>query len=237
MGNKQGQVKKIILFLGIIGLLLSCVPKRNNSSDQHTTAPKCVYVINTDEGYNVAYTEEGHTIMFETDSLNNYIVYYAKFDDEASKYSCDRFETKTIRAELDSTLSYVKNIVTIYGGFFLEKNDNGYCVQYFDDQINADSIDHVTFTLRTGKSDAKKISRIIILLDVACQISQSICSQGASGWKYISSALESSQDLLDYDVVNVNSVINNRINKRVTRINGVKDRFTNYIFMLQNERN
>ena len=193
--------------------------------------------------YCVAYTEDGHTFIYEKNYANNFILYYTKFDEDAGKYGNDRIKDKIIRVEIDSTLDTLKSIMSVHGGAFCTKKDfAGYEIYCFDDQMNAKYIERVEVPIESEYSKERiedEIKRIIEVLDIADKIALSINEYNVSGWNYIVSALEPSLCLPTYDVT-TNDIINdtkakNRIAKIKNTIEGLTH-FNNLLFEKMNEQ-
>ena len=104
----------LVLFL-VISLLVSC-GFGGQKKDTSLPGPKYIAIIDDVEGYHVAYTEDGHTMIIENDSVGNYVVYYVKFDNNAGKFGFKGIEEKMIRAEIDPSMNTLRSFVTFKGG-------------------------------------------------------------------------------------------------------------------------
>ena len=96
-----------ILFLSLL-FVASCSSKHKKEVQSSIVSPNYISVVENTNGFSSAYTEDGHTLIYKTDSNGNFIVYYAKFDDSAGKKGYDRVRDKAIRVEIDSSLNVKK---------------------------------------------------------------------------------------------------------------------------------
>ena len=152
-------MKNIITLLLVIVMFAACGSKGKKQETKTYSVHKYISVVESVEGYDVAYTEDGHTLIYCNDSVGDFIVYYAKFDDNAGKHGYDRIKEKAVRAEMDSSLKTLKSISSIYGGAFCNRNDNtGYATFYFDEQMK-------TLKAKKSKRTSVSVSYDIGLLD------------------------------------------------------------------------
>lgn len=226
----------LITFL-LLALFVSCGSSGKKQNDYNNVQRKYVTIVDNVNGYSVAYTEDGHTIIYKNDSVGDIIAYYLKFDDNAEKYGQDRNSDQIVRVEMDSSLNVIKSIISVYGGAFCEKNNMGYNAYYFDENIKDNSIECVDVPLCYEQLDNigkyREIKKITLLLNDACAIARSINDKKASGWYNIVSALEPSQNILSYDVIEQDTICDPIICKHISKIEKVSERYTFYYFMLQ----
>lgn len=225
-----------IIGLAIMALCVSCGSTVKKKNQQNTTSQNLIIFIRDSDGRSVAYTDDGHTMMITKDSIDNYIVYYSKFDITTEKNGADRFKEKLVRIETDSCLNTLKSIITVHGAAFFKKKATNYDVQYFDDQMNADSIKQIeipSVAMQLKEKDNEdEITQIMILLHVAYQMACVINSNNVSGWNNIVYALEPSQNILGYNVVMGNKISDEKVKTRVSNINSATSRFTEYFRIL-----
>ena len=179
----------------------------------------------------MAYTEEGHTIIYLNDSVENYVVYFVKFDNGAGKYGFKEIEEKIIRIEIDSSLTFLNSFISVTGGAFCKTDDNNkYEIFCFDEQLKRNSIEgidvSVDYEQLDDKNDVEKVKRIIDLLIVAYKIALPIYDNKVSGWNKIVYALESTQSMQSYDIVISNTIYNERVKKRVPRVWAMNEELT-----------
>ena len=122
----------LICFIGTFVLCCACNSTGRQSKD--TPIKKYIKVVENVDGYNVAYTEDGHIILYANDSTGNYTVYYVKFENGAGKYGLKGIEAKTIMFQMDSTLSSLKSFVSFLCGSFCAVDSlTGYRAYFFAD--------------------------------------------------------------------------------------------------------
>ena len=216
-------MKNIIVILLVIVMFSACGSKGKKQETNNISVHKYLSVVESVEGYDVAYTEDGHTLIYSNDSVGDYIVYYAKFDDNAGKHGYDRVKEKAVRAEMDSSLKTLKSISSIYGGAFCKRNDNTeYAAFYFDEQMKCNSIDHVAVPLDDTQyeetSKEQEIKYILSLLNVAYILAHSINDKSASGWNNMALALESVQGIITYDVIKNDTVCDTIIKAHISKL-------------------
>lgn len=209
----------ILLFLVFF---VSC-GSSGKKPDGHSNAPrKFMTIVENVDDYNVAYTEDGHTIIYKNDSANNVIVYYAKFENEAGKFGVSGIDEKIIRVEIDSSLITMKSILSFTGGAFCKIEEMGYNVYYFDEHmigaLKKDIEVHWDPEKLKITSEDCKMKSIIAQLNVAYEIAHSISNTNVGGWNNIYFALEPIQNILDYDIMISNTIYNLRTKKHILRM-------------------
>lgn len=96
----------ICIILTILLVVCGCKNRRSSPSVSSETRYYIGYTPNVN-GYCTVYSEEGHTFIYEKDSIGDYIVYYAKFDDNAGKHGHDRIKDKVVRIVVNSSLDRI----------------------------------------------------------------------------------------------------------------------------------
>ena len=218
-------------------LLLSCgsSQKKTHSS---IPSPKFINIVESPDGFSSAYTEDGHTIIYETDSANNYIVYYAKFDDNAGKKGYDRVKDKAIRIETDSSMNMLTSFVSAYGGASCLIDENGECqVFYFDEQMNRNNVELHNNRLEEPSESIgsleSKIKRITYLLSVSYDIAKNVNERNIGGWNYIVSALEPSYSILNHDVMTQEAVYDPKAKKHISKLSSTTEGLTQLCLLFQ----
>jgi len=214
-------MKKTLTILLAIVFFAACGSK-GKKLDNKSSVHKYIAVVENVGGYNVAYTKDGHTIIYYNDSIGNFVAYYAKFDDSAGKYGYDRVKEKIVRTEIDFSLKTLKSIMSVYGGAFCFRNDiTGYSAFYFDEQMNGNRIDQITAHLDDAQSNEagkdQEIKRLISLLNVAYSLAHSI-NNNVSGWNNMVLALESVKELTNYDIIKNDTVYDPKIKAHISKI-------------------
>ena len=117
----------------------------------------------------------------------------------------------------------------------------GYDAYYFDNQLKGYSKEHIEFYLDSQQADdggdKYNVLRIISLLNVAYQISQSINNDRPSGWDKTISALEPIQDILGCNIISNNTNVPHRVKEHVSRIIRVIEEFTYFYHVLEEKKN
>lgn len=221
-------MKKIhILFLPLL-LVASCGSKHKKEVQSSIVSPNYISVVENTEGFSSAYTEEGHTLIYKTDSNSNIIVYYAKFDDSAGKKGYDRVKDKAIRVEIDSSLNVIKGFVSFYGGALCKINSNGvYTLHYYDEKMNGNNIELPEFSFDKqpiNKEDIEaKVKRIIYSLTVAYNVANNIYRYNIEGWNYIVSALEPTQSIANYDILTQETIYAHNVKEHVSKLSSTTE--------------
>lgn len=207
----------------------------NNTQDQLT-------IVDDIGDDNTAFTKDGSTIIYSNDSAGNFVVYYAKFDDNIGKYGFDHIKERIVRVEIDSTLNSIRSIISAYGGAFCETdNDFGYNIYCYDEMMKSHNIEHVPATCEpvspkcTGKE--YEVKRIISLLNVACKIAYSIKEHNTEGWHKVVEALEPSLDIFTYEAIMCDTIYDTFAKKHIRRICGTKESLTRHYLMLLDKKN
>ena len=226
----------IILFSFL--LFLSCGSNNKKNTQNSTPSANYINVVKSPDGFNSAYTEDGHTMIYETDSANNYIVYYAKFDDNAGKKGYDRVKDKAVRVEIDSSLSTLISFVSVYGGVSCKIDDHGaYQAWFFDEQMNDYNIE--LYGIHLGEQPAEIgnqeaiVKRIIKLLTIAHEIAKAINNRNTGSWNYIVSALEPSQSITNYDIMIQETIYAPKVKEHISRLSSVNERLTQLYLLFQ----
>ena len=216
-------MKKIhILFLSLL-FIASCGSKHNKEVQSSIVSSNYISVVENTDGFSSAYTEDGHTLIYKTDSNSNFIVYYAKFDDNAGKKGYDRVKDKVIRVEIDSSMNFIKGLVSVYGGALCKINSNGvYTLQYFDEKMNGDNIELPEFSFDKQPINKEnieaKVQRIIYSLTIAYNVANNINRYNIEGWNYIVSALKPTQSFTNYDILTQDTIYAPNVKEHVSKL-------------------
>ena len=232
-------MKKILLLSITYALFVSCGLSTTKKNIQNTVSRKYITVVDKMDGFSSAYTEDGHTLIYGKDSIDNYIVYFAKFDNNAGKYENRMIKDKIVRVELDSSLSILKSFITISGGAFCDTNEViGYEAYYFDEKLNGNCLEQIEVPEQSSDiDDEHKIKRILELLNAGYNIALSINNTNAGGWYNIVSALEPVQELVNYNVIKNDTVYDPIVNKHISKINITTDGLTQFYNLLREKYN
>lgn len=231
-------MKKIyILFFSLI-FIASCGSKHKKEVQSSIASPNYISVVEDTDGFSSAYTEDGHTLIYKTDSNSNVIVYYAKFDDGAGKKGYDRVRDKAIRVEIDSSLNVLKSFVSVYGGASCMINNNGvYTLHYFDEQMcdnNIELSDYYIDKQPTDKGNIElKVKRIIYILTNAYNVANNMNKYNIGGWNYIVSALEPTQSITNYNILIQNTVYDPKVKEHITKLNSATEGLTQLYLLFQ----
>lgn len=239
-------MKTEIVILLILVFLCSCGTSGRKNEGHNNRIKKHLFVVENEDEYNVAYTEEGHTMIYLNDSVGNNIVYFVKFENGAGKYGLKGIEEKIIRVELDSSFTQLKSFLCVTGGTFLE-TDGSHALRayFFDEQLNVDSLEiinvlenHILPDNSNEMEDNIGMKRIVDFLNNAYSIAHTISEQKVRGWDNIAYALESVKTLQDYDVIMSNDIYDEKVKKRTPRVLGMNEELTSLnIFMREKLNN
>ncbi len=231
-------MKKIhVLFFSLI-FMAACGSKHKKEVRGSNSSPNYINVVENTDGFSSAYTEDGHTLIYKTDSNSNVVVYYAKFDDNAGKKGYERVRDKAIRVEIDSSLNVIKSFVSIYGGALCKINSNGvYTLHYFDEQMNDKNIELPELyldkqTIAKGNVEPK-VKRIIEILTTAYNIAYNINDSNKGGWNYIISALEPTQSIISNDIMTQETVYSPNVKEHVSKLNSTTEGLTQLYMLFQ----
>lgn len=234
-------MKKILVIFFLLIFIASCGSRQKKAVHGSISSPKYIGVVENTDGFSSAYTEDGHTLIYKTDSNSNVVVYYAKFDDNAGKKGYDRVRDKAIRVEIDSSLNVIKSFVSVYGGALCKINCNDvYTLHYFDEQMNDKNIELPEYLLEKQTIDKRnivsKIKRLIEILTVAYNIAYNIHDSNIGGWNYIVSALEPTQSIISYDIMTQETVYSPNVKEHIWKLNSTTKGLTQlYLLFLEKE--
>lgn len=231
-------MKKIPVIIISSLLLFACGSNKKEETQNSFPSPNYINTIENSDGFSSAYTEDGHTIIYETDSASNYIVYYAKFDDNAGKKGYDRVKDKAIRLEIDTSMNMLTSFVSAYGGASFQVDDNGeYHAYYYDEQMNGKNVElhgiRLVEQLESIDSPELKIKRIIYLLTIAHDIAKNINEGNIGGWNYIVYALEQSHSISNLDVMAIETVYDPKVKEHISKLSSTKDGLTHLHILFQ----
>lgn len=222
-------MKNKIATLLLSALFISCGSSTGNKNSYNNVVKKHIYYVENVEAYNVAYTDEGHIMIYFNDSVGNNIVYFVKFENGAGKYGLKGIEEKIIRVEIDSSLTSLNSFVSVIGGAFYEANNSqGYDLYCFDEELKGITIEQIGISTDYEKIEEAKednVRRITELLNVAYKIACFVNDNKVRGWGNIVYALESTQDLLTYDAI-MRNTLDEKEKKHIHRIWGMNEELT-----------
>ena len=236
-------MKNTITLLLAIVVFAACGSKEKKQEIRNNSVHKYIYVVENVEGYDVAYTEDGHTLIYSNDSIGDFIAYYAKFNDNAGRF--DRIKDKVVRIDVDSSLNSLKSILFFYGGIMCDRggimcdrsNDMRHVVYYFDEKMNENEIEYIDTPsnpeIKESSAKEYRIRMIRYFIDVAYQLVDRINNGNAHGWYNIAPALESSQDILMYEIMFNDTIYDPKVMKRISKISKTTEWFKQYHSELQ----
>lgn len=231
-------MKKILVIFFSLIFIASCGSRHKKAIHGSIFSPKYISVVENTDGFSSAYTEDGHTLIYKTDSNSNVVVYYAKFDDNAGKKGYDRVRDKAIRVEIDSSLNVIKSFVSVYGGALCKINCNDvYTLHYFDEQMNDKNIELPEYLLEKQAIDKRniesKVKRLIEILTAAYNIAYNINDSNIGGWNYIVSALEPTQSIISYDIMTQETVYSPNVKEHISKLNSTTEGLTQLYMLFQ----
>ena len=231
-------MKKILVIFFSLIFIASCGSRHKKAIHGSISSPKYISVVENTDGFISAYTEDGHTLIYKTDSNSNVVVYYAKFDDNAGKKGYDRVRDKAIRVEIDSSLNVIKSFVSVYGGALCKINCNDvYTLHYFDEQMNDKNIELPEYLLEKQAIDKRniesKVKRLIEILTAAYNIAYNINDSNIGGWNYIVSALEPTQSIISYDIMTQETVYSPNVKEHISKLNSTTEGLTQLYMLFQ----
>lgn len=191
--------------------IVFCSCNRSNSKSNNARMPihnyKCLEVVrNANKDSTIIYSNEGHTIMYTTDSIGNYVVYYAKHEINGnSKY--DMIRDKIVRVELDSNLQYINSIVSIHGSAFCITKRKEPLIYCFDEQMNPFRITNIVIEPNEDRKKDAIVQQVVEQLNNALYIATSMNNNNINGWAYIQTALESVKQIQGSDFVEQNEIL------------------------------
>ena len=235
-------MKKILVIFFSLIFIASCGSKHKKEAHSSIISPKYISVVENTDGFSSAYTEDGHTLIYKTDSNSNVVVYYAKFDDNAGKKGYDRVRDKAIRVEIDSSLNVIKSFVSVYGGALCKINCNDvYTLHYFDEQMNDKNIELPEYLLEKQAIDKRniesKVKRLIEILTAVYNIANNINDSNIGGWNYIVSALEPTQGITSYDIMTQETVYSPNVKEHISKLNSTTKGLTQLYMLFQEKEN
>ena len=219
-------MKHIVLMLLIIGLFTACSSGANNSKTNNSQTKNYINVIENVGDYNVAYTDDGHLMMYQNDSIGGYIVYFTKFLENSGKYGLKDIEERIIRIDMDSSLSHINCIISLHSSAICIATDSGtYCVPIFDNKFRLIDTKEIRMEFaqnyKNNYDEFDEDKRIILLLNDAYYIANEINGSNLSGWYNILHSLESVTKLLSYEVMKQDRIYLSKISKRVERLENI----------------
>lgn len=229
-------------FIALICSLVICSCNTNKSKgNKNTNYQKTEYKYLTSVVSNlndsvVMYTDDGHIFSYSTDSLGNYIVNYAKFDYNAGGY--ETMKDKLVRVELDSSMKFLRSIVSVHGVSLCFEDDGMYDVTFYDEQMHQDQLNDINVRNQIQhNTDKSNIAKVIIRqLANAYDISHYISTNKENGWYSISSALEPICFLTDYEIIEQEKVYDQKVKDRLPRFIKAAEGLTHFCNTLNNTK-
>ncbi len=213
----MGTFRNYLVYAFLFFVLCSC--NRSNSNSNNTKTPihtyDCKYlevVKNANKDSTIIYSNEGHTIMYTTDSIGDYVIYYAKYEVNGSS-RFDMIRDKIVRIELDPDLQHINSIISIHGSAFCLTKSKDQLIYCFDEQMNPFRIKNIVIESNEDKKnrDRKKdtvVQLIVEQLNNALYIATSMNNNNINGWAYIQTALESVKQIRGSDFIEQKEILN-----------------------------
>lgn len=231
--------KFLVLFFSLI-FIASCGAKHKKEVHSSIVISDYISVVENTEGSTSAYTKDGHTLICETDSNGTFVVYYAKFDDNAGKKGYDRVRDKAIRVEIDSSLNYVKGLASVYGGVVCKIDSNGiYQLHYFDEHQKDNNMEFPEIIINKQAVDKEStvsiVERILSILPAVYDIAYKVYESNIGGWSYIASALEPTQNISNFNVLIQETVHTQKAKEHISRLSSTKKVLTQLYLLYQKQ--
>lgn len=228
-----------ILFFSLI-FIASCDTKHKKEVHSSIAIPDYISVVENAEGFTSAYTEDGHTLIYETDSNGTFVVFYAKFDDNAGKKGYDRVRDKAIRVEIDSSLNYVEGLASVYGGVVCTIDSNGICqLHYFDEHQKDNNMEFPEILIDKQTVDKEStvsiVKRILSILPTAYDIAAKVYENNIGGWNYIVYALEPTQNITNFNILMQETVHTQNAKEHISRLSSAKEVLTQLYLLYQKQ--
>ena len=228
------------LFVALICSLIVCSCNTNKSKEKkNTDYQKSAYknlvlvVSNTNDSV-FMYTDDGHILSYSTDSLGNYIVNYAKFDYNAGGY--ETMKDKLVRVELDSSMKFIRSIVSVYGVSLCFEDNGMYDVTFYDEQMHQEQLEDINVRSQIDhNTDTSNIAKVVIMQLVnAYDISHYIYTNNENGSYSISSALEPICFSSDYEIIEQEEIYDQKVKDRLPRFYKAAEGLTHFRNTLNN---
>ena len=219
-------MKHSILIFTIFCLFTSCSSNVKNGKANNSQPVNYIKVIENEGFYNVAYTDDGHLIMYQKDSIGSYTAYFTKFLENSGKYGLKDIEERIIRIDMDSSLSYINCIISLYSSAICTPTDTDtYCVDIFDNNFRRINTKEIRMELaqdyKNSNEEFDEEKKIILLLNDAYYIVNEINESNIRGLYNILLSLESVTKLLSYEVMKQDRIYLPKISKRVERFGNI----------------
>lgn len=233
--------KSLICVTFALALLASCGGTKKDNRSNFISKSNYINVIPNSSNDSISmYTDDNHIFLYTTDSIGDYVVFYAKFDGNTpGRY--DMIKDKIVRVQLDSSLQMVKSITSIHGGVFCSKDDNLYKMDCFDEQLQIYKYKDLNIQNNTRPESVPKESEefheayyILTQLMSAYNISCVINDNGVNGWYYIKAALEPIRKLEQYDFVTSKKIYNNKSQRYLIKMKLATEGLDMFCSQLQN---
>lgn len=217
--------KSLISIIIALALLASCGGRPKNNTPNSISKSNYINVIPNSSNDSVSmYTDDGHIFLYTTDSIGDYVVFYAKFDcNTPSRY--DMIKDKIVRVQLDSSLQKVKSITSIHGGAFCSTDDNLSKIDCIDEQLQLHKYKDLNNLNNNNQESITKESEefhesycILARLKFAYKISCVMNDDGANGWYNIQTALEPIHQLEQFDFLKSERIYNNKCQRYLNKM-------------------
>ena len=198
--------------------------KSKNNKDTNYQKPeyKTLTVIRTNMNDSVImHTDDGHILSYSTDSAGNHIVNFAKFNYNAGGY--ERIRDILVRVELDTSMQYIKSIVSVHGVALCFEEEGMYNVIYYDKHMHQKELNYIAKNI---------IKQLINAYDISLYIS----ANNEDGWYSICSSLEPVCVLSNFDYIEQDEVYNQKVKDRLPRIINAAERLTHFCNALDREQ-
>ena len=180
------------------------------------------------------YTDDGHILSYSTDSLGNYIVNYAKFDYNAGGY--ETMKDKLVRVELDSSMKFIRSIVSVYGVSLCFEDNGMYDVTFYDEQMHQEQLEDINVRSQIDhNTDTSNIAKVVIMQLVnAYDISHYIYTNNEKESYTIRSTLEPICFLSDYEIIEQEEIYDQKVKDRLPRFYKAAEGLTHFRNALNN---
>lgn len=226
----------IIILLTFIIVSVSCNLKLKKQERHSYSKSNYIMFVENIKGYNIAYTEDGHTLLYRRDSLHNYIVYYAKIDENARRLGYDRMRDRIVRIEIDSTLCIPKSNVSIYGGVFWEQDTiQGYNTFLIDKQMNTNKISHLKINIEKSSypelNEVHKVRRMIYILNKIYEFAS--INNISSAWSNLFLILAPVHSILENEIIEDGVIKNPEIIDHISATIEISEKLNKYYILLK----
>lgn len=235
-------IKYFWFFLALI-LLTSCAPSNKKKEKYIKAVSQYITVVSKKNRDVIAITEDGHTMICQKDSLNNNIVYYAKFDNNVGKLGYESVKDKIVRIETDSAMVMLRSVVSVYGGVFYKENSNSeYNVLFYDEHMNCDTIElSDSYVCNESYANLENqeefVRQIITLLNIASETVLSIGWKHSDSWNNIVLALEPVQSIMNCGIIQNDTIYALNTKRNVLKLQRSTEGLSHFFCLLRDKFN